>query len=916
MVQRQSGEVNFSTRSAQGVSQSAPGFVSPDTNYTSTQTIGGDDIARLLTGLLGVVGNIAQQGFDRSLQEAYLKGATQVGRIASEDDIESDLLTRQWAVAGFRDTMGKLKLADSEAKLAQDMLTLREQSPADMESYLNERRPELSAAASGMSFEERQNTIGKIMLNDRAAMATHNVEHKKFIIEQENVAIATEVATSIGNLNRARISGDTVAYAASRDAAAGVLYTNILANGRLPNAVKQKLAKEFLDNALATDNVDLYEHLTNNKLPDPEAEGGASSVLSRLPLEEQVALSGKYREALSRNSGLRNVQWTDQLASVKAGISSNTFDWSHDKLVNFLDAGQRQGAWSDSERSGVLKSYLEYRYKSDNLDGLALAAVAGDTTGVFRRGKTEAEAIDAIVETTRRKGLGVGDAVGQLTKAGLNGFHSAYKKAGELLAPSFRQLTRDDGTVNTDAAALIDKTFLAIESTAEAGRDNSRLQFLSGLPTDVQMRAQDIMYQMKERGSTNVQDAMIQVLQREAREAKLSPADRTAISSQSRAEFLERVNEVGPRGPLDSLWLATKATFGSTNAKTEMALRPFDSIIQLGWRSDARTVENAAGASREALIEEMPNVMRESPYASASSQYDVALARVAARTVDSKYAPVILPQGTDVVRFFGIPESGRHIVNLAVDRVVEQATASGIKPDRFEFSAAQGELVYKTFDEDGVPMGNFSIDPKEVRVALDSIMSERRKVQDERSGNGVERNVNGVRLQYNGVNTAAVDEDWMLSFRDILIRSEGVDVKVKPDLSGKIGKNGKPVMVVGVGITSENEFFPKLQPDGTVLPDDLQNSFLGASNDFASKGAAITRRVGLDSKEAFLLASELAYQAGAGHIEVPEYQRMYARLLSKDKGAAIAEFRKTRVYEVSGESRRRHYESLINKIAR
>lgn len=70
----------------------------------------------------GVLGKMA----DIEFSNLYLEGQAQAGVIESEEELQGNQPIRDWKVAGYRDTMGKLALADIEAQLATDIGKLRE----------------------------------------------------------------------------------------------------------------------------------------------------------------------------------------------------------------------------------------------------------------------------------------------------------------------------------------------------------------------------------------------------------------------------------------------------------------------------------------------------------------------------------------------------------------------------------------------------------------------------------------------------------------------------------------------------------------------------------------------------------------------------------------------------------------------
>jgi hypothetical protein len=109
---------------------------------------------------------------DRAQEDAYLKGASQYNLEEANIELSGSVLTDDWARAGYRDTVGKLTIADEEAKLAAQMANLRTKPPEEFQKYLDKRRPKMLDSIQGMSAEQRQASLGKLIANDVAASSS------------------------------------------------------------------------------------------------------------------------------------------------------------------------------------------------------------------------------------------------------------------------------------------------------------------------------------------------------------------------------------------------------------------------------------------------------------------------------------------------------------------------------------------------------------------------------------------------------------------------------------------------------------------------------------------------------------------------------------------------------------------------
>src|SRR5574343_415993 len=139
--------------------------------------------SRMLQGLGAKLGDAGMAYLEQKQQEAYLEGQAKVGQIQSEDELEGSWLTSDWAVAGYRDTQGKLALAQAEAKLAVDMQELRTKTPAEMQTYLSSRRNELTPMLNSMSRMGRATMSKQLAMADQTAFMKHTAERRAYIID-------------------------------------------------------------------------------------------------------------------------------------------------------------------------------------------------------------------------------------------------------------------------------------------------------------------------------------------------------------------------------------------------------------------------------------------------------------------------------------------------------------------------------------------------------------------------------------------------------------------------------------------------------------------------------------------------------------------------------------------------------------
>lgn len=117
-------------------------------------------------------------------------------------------------------------------------------------------------------------------------------------------------------------------------------------------------------------------------------------------------------------------------------------------------------------------------------------------------------------------------------------------------------------------------------------------------------------------------------------------------------------------------------------------------------------------------------------------------------------------------------------------------------------------------------------------------------------------------------------------------------------------------MTVGVGVSSHNPRYPKVQPDGSVKVEDIRRSFVEASNDAAIAGSKVARDLGRHDQPTFMLMSELAYQSGTAFMsqqnKTGERYREFANVLKTGNVEAAQEaFKRTAAWYYSADPKNR-----------
>lgn len=870
----------------------------------------GDDSWRdkMLEQLGGNAANMLNKMADIEFSNLYLEGQAKAGVIESEEELQGNPLTRDWQVAGYRDTMGKLALADTEAQFAVDIVKLREKGPEEIQAYLATRREKLMPALGSMSREARAAAAGQLLLQDRAATKTWTTEHAKFIIEQKSQAVHTQWNTSLRTLGNAQIKKQLGElqdkdYNEQLRSTVGTMVQSVWMDGSLPQGVKQQLTFEMLQNALSNDSVDLYDFVASNAIPD--GSGGASTLMSRLTGEQQGKVANAYREAQSRTRDARNMAVAAQVANLEAQIDNDAYTGTYEDLTGMLDPMLVSKGITGERRQGIINKFLDKQYKGEQNSALAELYLRGDLNGIFSAGKEQTDGLKALDAMLTRRKASPEQRLNAYLQSGLNGMDGGFKKAGEVLGTALRQVRSPDGTVLPQHLATVRTINNAVRQAEERGQTGIRVALLSGLAEGDRMFAERVFAQVD--GGASYDEAVLKATDTEAKEAQLTPAVKAAQTQQVAKAVTAEIAALESRGVLSSTWTWAKSIF-SSDAASDLQLRPWSGVGDRdGWFSDGPTVQFYTQRVREELSNEANHVLLQSPGASADQVISVAKANVAARTISTRFGPLTMPRNVKLEDAFGVGKGNQAAIGPALDAMLKETKEDA----NWQLAFVNGRLFAQEVDRTGQRVGTGTyLNPKDIGTKIKQMTDAEQEKANNVFGSGRRVQQDGVTVQFNGLNTAGVPATWMMGFRDNLVNHEGIRAKPYQDLSGAKDTKGNPIMTVGVGVSSHNPRYPKVQPDGSVKVEDIRRSFVEASNDAAIAGSKAARDLGRHDQPTFMLMSELAYQSGTAFMsqqnKTGERYREFANVLKTGNVEAAQEaFKRTAAWYYSADPKNR-----------
>lgn len=914
MVQRNSQEAQYNVGGTVQAQQSGEGMKQPDSaKFSTSQSVSAPDVGsssseRVLQGILGVASKLADQKLQMGKEEAYLSGVAAVGTIKSEAELEANPVTKDWARSGYRDTVGRLAAADNESQIAEDMHNMREKSPEEFSDYLAEKRSALLASFQGMSLDTRKTMFAQQMMSERAAIKKHGAEHYNFVIETEQKSVQAANFAANSAMNTAKVAGPngdaSEVYGSAVDAAFTTGYSSIVLNPKLPPAAKAKLVTELASAALDSDNQAMFLKMQQTKVTLPD--GSSAPMITLATPEDQLKLSGMYRESLKRTEPFRSSKYMAQQAGMQADWDNpNTPLQSEPEVLAFRDDGLRRGYMNADQGRTFLNDYYRASAKKAATGTLASAYGAGDQQTYLQLGKTSDEALDAWVGVMG-KTLPMPDLVVKLLTIGnTTGQENAFRKVGQLMAPAFAQLgNRSD--IDPANAASIAGVLQLLDSSERAGQQGAFSQFLSAMSTENQSKITYMRDELR-KGSdpvTAIAKSTALVLE----ESKLTPAMRAELSQSKAKDIKAVVDEITPRGMWDSTVLGIKSllpTKGGEAATAQLALRPYE-----GWFENPDRVNEVMATGKLELLKKMQSLSQLNPSMSPDSLQRMALADLKVRTVPTDWGPLVVPDKFTPQQYFGVPTS---TPNDRIGAAIKEYVHAG--PDsRMAFSiGVGGELFATELNAKGSRVRSYSIDPKAVAPLVQKQQDKFAAQYQEDYAGGVTRTVGNLTVQFNGANTANVENSWMKQYRIDLVNHESIRDVPYEDASGKV-VDGKKVQTVGVGVSSHNPNYPQPGPDGKVTQAQINASFMKASNDaaVAANYAMLSARV--NSEPAFRLFASLSYQSGTGFAKMESYSKMMAAIRERNAPVAAAALVQSPAYQMSHETRRKFYAKQLEDL--
>ncbi len=927
MVYRQSQATQLNTPQTVGIQQSQIGNVNPQQiagKYQNPSASGGNPDANVLSGLVDVIAQstqkLASHSMSVSMEEAYVAGAAHAETRQSEDTLASNPLTADWATAGWRDTMGKLALADSDAQSAVDLykLKLNEKPPAAFEEYLTQKRNALTPQLEGMSLAQRKALMGQQVMQDRALIKQHGLAYNAHIVTTRGAALSANVISKFDQLNESKKrlgsgNDDVGSYSASTENAYSAVM-GIWQDDVLPLATKQKLTVQAMENALGQDHQLLFGVMKDRKdLTD--ANGQPSSIRNMLEVDDQTKLNSAQRSSMDRTAVVRFAEYSERKGAIEGNMSDPLKEIPAQQAYRaFLNEGMQIGAIkTPAEYEAAWEKYTMAASKRAAANGMGAAVASGNTTAILTNG-TIGEAVKAYQTQLLKGGNTLAQTSSKLLDTAIaNGYSEAFSAVGEINGPGFRSMFTNPVS-NQAAMQSVESIFKRIEVAKKNGQQGGLAALLSTLDKDTQNLMTDMNTEILK--GTDPATAIVIAKQNQLEHAKLTPNQKAVHAEGRSAEIDKLVADFQPMGLTSSILnVGAKIVSGITGGAV------FESS---GVRADVTTAVLTPfgfGNSKYVAAEGMENsrvhyrtLLEQAAAENGRGDIEtLALARLSALTIPVKTGLLVIDpliKAENIPAYFGAKAQGS-VDNKLIGKALDSLHTKPDTTTAYRYTD-RGIMFTTRNNKDGGTVATGIHDPKLVGAKAEELGRGEARNWDQASGRGVSVAVPDApmgaaqtKVNYNGENTALLDDKTMLQFRNNLVRNEQVRAK-----SYTVGNEKTPTN----GIGFHGDYYIQPGADGTITPAQIQKTFIKASNDAAEAGTRAVRLYGVKKESGILLMSELAYHSGTSFYKKDYYQPFLNAVKAGDLALATAEFKKTPAWTKTPDAiaRHNHYLTLLN----
>lgn len=840
--------------------------------------------------IMNMASQLAGRVTERANEEEYLRGANAAASGQALEDLDSNWLTAQFQKAGYNDQYKRMQMAEAASSIAANMTEYAKMAPQDFLKVVNEKSEGLFNNTDGMTLKGRQSLLENQLTFSNTLIRNQAAAHGKYLIEQRSAMYNAQGNTLITLAAQAKASGDGNAYGQAT-AATLSWAKSILADEKLPLDVRRTQVTSMMSLMLSQD------------LRTPVETAVNSGLFNDLPADDLAKLQGQIRESKNRTEVADNMGLLEQYGQLNArqAVFGDVDPKTYSNILQQMAANKLISA---SGYTSAIEGYYRDYAKQAKASQLGQAYATGNQTYMLQQGASEQDGADAFIKARMKQpGATASSVAFDLLQIGAQtGFPSAYKSAAKLIEPALSNF----GTVeemNPDAASTVTGLIDRVTIAEQRGDKTAWTKLLSGLSEENQEKMVYMREQIK--AGRSVSQAGQGYIKQQQDYAGLTPAQKAQILTQRQSDVNNVVNTLESQGYLSRAWQGLAGIFSDTQHNL------FQARVASGDITAAQEMSAVSAAYREelqAVVLKNPNITKDGMEALASAKLASRVLRVG-ETTFSPGSVLIAPRGQTVQSMLGLP------ADAAPDRIGRAIAAldQSKAPEGFESSYSfmpDGSLNVQFFNKQGDTSPNtYRITPQAIQERLREDDRAAATANNEVYGDGklfVDKTSN-IGIRVNGVNTAGVEESYMLQARGKLIEFEGIRNKTYRDSQG--------VSTNGVGISNRSPYFAEGQASGMRggtewSPRTIHDTFVAHTNMVARQmpGQAAALGWSRDNDAQFQFMMQIGYQAGSDWYRAGgAYGKLADAIRLGDRDAAVSALANTPAYKLSQDDRKNYY---------
>lgn len=853
---------------------------------TSIDTFPTESISRIMNMASQLAGRVTE----RAVEEEYLKGANAAASGQAVEDLDSNWLTAEFHKAGYNDQFKRMQMANVASEISANMTEYAKMNPQDFLKVIDQKTTGLFDNTDGMTLKGRQALLENQLTFSNTLIRTQAAQHGKYLVEQRASMYNSQGNTLVTLAAQAKASGDGGAYA-NATAATLAWAKSIMTDDKLPLDVRQKQVTSMMSNMLSQD------------LRTPVETAVNSGLFNDLPADDLAKLQGQIRESKNRTEVQDNMGLLEQYGQLNArqAVFGDVDPKTYSSILQQLADKKLISA---SGYSSAIEGYYKDYEKQAKTSQLGQAYATGNQTYMLQKGASEQDGADAFIKARMKQpGATASSVAFDLLQIGAQtGFPTAYKSAAKLLEPSLSNF----GTVeqmNPDAAQSITGMIDRITVAENQGDKTAWTKLLSGLSEENQEKMVYMREQIKA-GKTIDQAGQGYIKQQEAY-AGLTPAQKSQVLTQRQKDVNSAVQEMDSMGWWSRTGLAIAGIF-SDDARNEYMARV--SAGDVSAHDQLAEVQAAYKEELQAVLLNSPNLSVDGMKSRAAANLANRVLRVGESTFSAGQV-LIAPRGRTVQSMLGLdPNVAPDRVGRAIAELDQTKPPEGYSPI-YQFYP-DGSLGVTFSNKDGIATG-------EIRKISPQVIQERIR-EDDRAAATANNEVYGdgklfvdsssnIGIRVNGMNTAGVEESYMLQARGKLIEFEGIRNQTYRDSRG--------VETNGVGISNRSPYFAEGQAAGMRGGTEwsartIHDTFVNHTNMVARQmpGQASALGWSRENDAQFQFMMQMGYQAGSDWYRSPgAYSKLADAIRLGEREQAVQALAETPAFKLSQDDRKRYY---------